>query len=160
MTPRIETLMERKLAGKRINMSFAQNKTADLWRSFMPQRPSIKHQVNNYMYSVEVFSDIDFFKQFNPNTNFEKWAAIEVSEYETLPNNTEQLILPEGLYAVFNYKGKASEAAPTYQYIYTQWLPNSEYVLDHRPHFALMGEKYKNEHPDSEEELWIPIKLK
>jgi hypothetical protein len=24
----------------------------------------------------------------------------------------------------------------------------------------ILGEKYKNESPDSEEELWIPIKLK
>jgi hypothetical protein len=30
--------------------------------------------------------------------------------------------------------------------------------LNKRPHFAKMGEKYKNEDPDSEEELWIPIK--
>jgi len=27
-------------------------------------------------------------------------------------------------------------------------------------HFELLGEKYKNNHPDSEEEVWIPIKEK
>jgi len=67
---------------------------------------------------------------------------------------------PEGLYAVFVHKGAASEGPKTYQYIFTTWLPASDYQLDNRPHFAIMGEKYKGEDPGSEEELWIPIKPK
>jgi AraC family transcriptional regulator len=31
-------------------------------------------------------------------------------------------------------------------------------LLDNKPHFEIMGDQYKNEDPDSEEELWIPIK--
>ena len=72
----------------------------------------------------------------------------------------EIIIILEGLYAVFQYKGKGSEAASAYQYILGSWMPNSDYILDNRPHFALMGEKYKNEDPDSEEELWFPIRRK
>lgn len=40
------------------------------------------------------------------------------------------------------------------------WLPASDYNLDNRPHFEVLGEKYKNNDPTSEEEIWIPIKLK
>jgi AraC family transcriptional regulator len=68
--------------------------------------------------------------------------------------------LNEGLYAVFLYKGAASAAAPFYQYIFQTWFPNSEYLLDNRPHFEILGEKYKNNDPASEEEIWIPIKPK
>jgi AraC family transcriptional regulator len=32
--------------------------------------------------------------------------------------------------------------------------------MDGRPYFALMGEKYKGEQPDSEEEFWVPVKPK
>jgi AraC family transcriptional regulator len=40
-------------------------------------------------------------------------------------------------------------------------LPLSkEYELDDRPHFEILGDKYKNNDPNSEEEIWIPIKLK
>ncbi len=39
-------------------------------------------------------------------------------------------------------------------------LPNSEYELENRPHFEVLGEKYKNNDPNSEEEIWIPIKKK
>jgi len=72
----------------------------------------------------------------------------------------ETITVPDGLYAVFLYKGPASAASNIYQYIFGTWLPNADFLLDDRPHFALMGEKYKNEDPSSEEELWIPIKPK
>jgi AraC family transcriptional regulator len=39
-------------------------------------------------------------------------------------------------------------------------LPASEYVVDNRPHFEILGAQYKNNEPDSEEEIWIPIQLK
>jgi len=39
-------------------------------------------------------------------------------------------------------------------------LPNSDYELDNRPHFEILGKKYKNNSADSEEEIWIPVKLK
>jgi AraC family transcriptional regulator len=42
-------------------------------------------------------------------------------------------------------------------YIFNTWLPQSNYQLAPRPHFEILGEKYKNNHPDSEEEIWIPI---
>ena len=159
MTPRIETLPETRLIGVKVRMSFANNKTGMLWQTLMPRRREIENGSAD-LYSVEVYDDTNFFSNFNPTTEFEKWAAVAVSEQSPIPENMEELIMPEGLYAVFHYKGKASDAAGTYQYIYGTWLPQSEYELDDRPHFALMGEKYKNEDPDSEEELWVPIKEK
>ena len=39
-------------------------------------------------------------------------------------------------------------------------MPASEYILDKRPHFEILGEKYKNDDPASEEEVWIPVRLK
>ena len=72
----------------------------------------------------------------------------------------ESLTVPEGLYAVFPYKGKPSEAKGAFKYMYGEWLPNSEYEMDSRPYFALMSEMYKGEHPESEEEFWVPIKKK
>ena len=47
-----------------------------------------------------------------------------------------------------------------FQYIFTNWLPNSEYELDNRPHFEILGDKYINGSADSEEEIWIPVKYK
>ena len=71
----------------------------------------------------------------------------------------QTLILEEGTYAVFDYKGSGNDNR-IFEYIFGTWLPQSEYELDKRPHFEVLGEKYKNNDPDSEEEIWIPIKLK
>jgi len=66
------------------------------------------------------------------------------------------LVVPSGLYAVFDYKG-SSAASDIFQYIYASWIPNSRYQIARRPHFEVLGEKYRNNDPNSEEEIWIPI---
>lgn len=160
MTPRIEILRETKLVGKNLSMSFTRDRTAELWQSFSPRLKEITNPVNTNLFSVEIYPDTGFIEKFNPAIEFEKWAAIEVSNFDTIPNEMEKLIIPEGLYAVFHYKGRPSEAQETFQFIYSVWLRNSEFQMDDRPYFALMGEKYKGEDPDSEEEFWIPVKKK
>ena len=71
----------------------------------------------------------------------------------------ETFLLEGGLYAVFIHRGSSTDTS-TFHYIFSTWLPKSNYILDSRPHFEVLGEKYKNGDPDSEEEIWIPIKLK
>lgn len=158
MQPRIQSISEKKLVGKRVRMSLTNNRTTELWQSFMPHRKEIINPVGIDMFSLRVY-DPQYFANFNPGAEFDKWAAIEVSDYNSIPPGMETLTLPAGLYAVFNYVGAASAGGPFFQHIYGTWLPNSEYRLDNRPHFEVLGEKYKNESPDSEEEIWIPVKL-
>lgn len=159
MNARIETLMEKKIIGKSIGMSYVENKTFQLWNSFMPVRKEITSSIDSDLYSLEVFP-AGYFDNFNPGKTFQKWAGAEVSDFNQIPSGMETLIIPKGKYAVFLHKGPATKANETYQAIFTQWLPNSEYKVDERPHFAVMTEKYKKDDPDSEEEIWIPIKIK
>jgi AraC family transcriptional regulator len=125
----------------------------------MLQRREIKNPVGKVLYSMQIY-DPSFFNNFDPDREFEKWAAIEVTDFDKVPGDMETFTLTGGLYAVFLYKGAASAAAGTFQYILGSWLPESEYKLDNRPHFEILGEKYINEDPASEEEIWIPIKPK
>lgn len=159
MEPRFETLPEKKFIGKSIQMSFSENKTFQLWNGFMPRRKDILNNIGSELYSIEIYKPA-FFDNFDPDNIFEKWAAIEVTDFQSIPKGMEKLITPEGLYAVFVHKGPASDGPKTYQYIFRTWFPASEYILDNKPHFAIMGEKYKNNDPSSEEELWIPVKPK
>lgn len=157
MEPRFETFTDKTLVGKRLTMSFNNNRTRDLWQSFMPYRADILANTGTDLYSVEVYKP-HFFDHFDPAAEFEKWAAVQVSNIDSLPPGMEALLIPAGLYAVFTYKGPASQGQKIYRYIFTAWLPGSGYELDDRPHFALMGPKYKHEDPSSEEEIWIPVK--
>lgn len=159
MLLRFENFKERKLIGKRLIMSFSENKTKELWHSFMPQKSEITNIIGPELYSVEIY-EIGFFENFNLANKFEKWAAVEVSDFENIPNGFEKLIINDGLYAVFLHKGFAKDGMKTYNYIFNTWLPAADYKLDNRPHFAIMGNKYDNNSGDSEEEIWMPIKLK
>jgi AraC family transcriptional regulator len=133
MTPRIEKLGELKLVGQRMTMSLSANKTRELWQRFMQRRQEIPNTVGTTLYSIQLYDEL-YFKTFNPHSTFEKLAA------------------------VFLHKGAAATAPTTFNYIFSSWFPDSEYSLDNRPHFEVLGEKYKNDDPDSEEEIWIPIK--
>ncbi len=159
MSIRIENLKAKLMVGKRTKMSFAENKIKELWSGFMPRRNEIKNSLGTDLFSMEVYNPL-FFHQFSPAAEFEKWAAIEVSDFNSVPEGMETIIVPGGMYAVFIHHGPASEGAKTYQYIFEKWLPEAEYILDNRPHFAVMGEKYKPNDAHSEEEIWIPVKKK
>ena len=158
MQPQIKTISPKNLIGQSITMTFAKNKTFELWRQFMPRRKEIINTVSSDLFSIQVFDESFSFKNFNPNASFQKWAAVEVSSLDFVPNEMETYSLAGGLYAVFNYKGLSSDPQ-IFQYIYGTWIPNSKYELDQRPHFEVLGEKYKNNDPNSEEEIWIPIKF-
>lgn len=159
MIPRIETLNEKKLIGKKLDMNFAYNRTMELWKSFMPLRKEIKNRLNQDLISMQVYPEDFSFRQFDANAKFEKWAAAEVSSFDNIPGEMEGFILGAGLYAVFEYKGLNTDTS-IFQYIFGVWLPASDYVLDNRPHFEVLGALYKNNDPESEEEIWIPIKMK
>jgi AraC family transcriptional regulator len=157
LKPQYVTLAETKLVAKCLSMSFAEDRTRELWKEFVPLIETISTRVDNDKYSVQIFPDQDFFQNFDPINNFNKYAGVKVDQYSKMPQGLDELIIPQGEYAVFDYIGKPSEAAETYRYIYYKWLPESGYALDDRPHLAIMGDKYKGECNDSEEQLLIPI---
>ena len=137
-------------------MSFSNNKTYELWHRFMPRKKLIKNSLGIERYSIEVYP-ASFFKPFYPDALFEKWAVVEVADFNNVPDDMETFSSPGGLYAIFDYTGPVSEGPITYKYIFGTWLPDSDFNLDNRPHFAVMGEKYRYNDPKSEEELWIPV---
>lgn len=157
MKPEIRKLEKTLLVGKRMKMSLQNDRTGELWQQFMPQRREIKNSVGQELYAVSVYSKPDYFAAYSPQTAFEKWAAVKVSDHLHIPRGMLALEVPGGNYAVFQYRGKPIDAGPVFEYIFQEWLPHSAYTLDDRPHFALMGEKYLGDDPASEEEFWIPV---
>jgi len=156
MNASIKLLPEKKLVGLSRRMSLADNKTGELWKNFMRRHREVQNRIGNAYYSMQVYDDA-YFENFNPDNAFEKWATVEVADFSLVPDGMKTHLLESGLYAVFLHKGSSTDNS-TFQYIYGTWLPNSPYVVANRPHFELLGEKYQNEDPNSEEAIWIPIK--
>jgi len=122
----------------------------------MPRRTEIQNTISSDLFAIQIY-DATYFEAFNPNTVFEKWATLEVTDFDNIPAEMESFTLSGGLYAVFEHKGHSTAI---FDYIFTNWIPNSKYNLHHRPHFEILGAKYKKEDSNSEEEIWIPIKEK
>jgi len=159
-TPTIRQLTRKKIIGMRIKSSVANDKTVELWRGFMPRRNEIQQKVSSDFFSMQVYPPNFNFQNLDVTTEFEKRAGVEVHNFDEVPVDMETFVIDEGLYAVFNYKGNSNQAASFFQYIFTRWLPSSGYDLDNRVHFEILGEKYKNNDSESEEEVWIPIRTK
>ncbi|HLP71340.1 MAG TPA: GyrI-like domain-containing protein [Bacteroidales bacterium] len=153
----IRNLPETKIIGMKMQMTFAGNRTSELWRRFMPRRKEIRNAVSDDLFSIQIYSGDFDFSRFDVNMPFEKWAGREVPDFSFVPAGMEALVLDEGSYAVFIHRGAASEGEKTFRHIFGEWLPGSGYKIDLRPHFEILGKKYKNEDPDSEEEIWIPL---
>lgn len=159
MEHRIARIEEKKLVGQCMRMSLQQNRTAGLWQGFMPLRAQIIHEAGEFLYSLQRY-DPGYFSAFDPATEFDKWAAVKVSSFDHIPEGMQPLVLPAGLYAVFLHKGAQLTAARSFAYIFGTWFPASGYELDERLHFELLGPRYRNNDPESEEEIWIPVRPK
>lgn len=142
-----------------MRMSLLDDKTAELWRSFMIDRHLIGNAIDELnKYSIQVYDQLIDEKHFNPRMEFTKWAAVEVHDLIGVPENMDTLELPGGKYAVFLHKGLPVEFPKTAEFIFGTWLPGASFKLDKRPHFEVLGPDYKNNHPESEEEVWIPVR--
>lgn len=159
MEARIVKSKERKLIGLSQEMSLTDNGTFNLWKNFRERSKEVFNRSSDDFISLQEYP-VDYFKEFSPANRFVKWACVEVENLEFIPEKMNSLILENGLFAVFNYKGTAQNAQAFFQLIYGEWIPNSDYILDDRPHFEVLGAKYKNNDPNSEEEVWIPIREK
>jgi AraC family transcriptional regulator len=153
MQPRIEIIAKKKLVGYHLSMSLADNRTYELWSRFMPRRKEIVNVVSEDLISMQVYEEA-----FSPHAGFQKWAVAEVTDFENVPEGMDTFVLPAGMYAVFFYKGTPAGFGKTFEFIFRTWLPDSGYELDERPHFEVLGPRYKNNDPESEEEIWLPVK--
>jgi len=155
---RIERVHTKQIIGNRLEMTTARDRSAELWRGFMPNRKHIQHSVNDDVLSIQLFPSTPDFTKTNSDEPYTNWAGKEVSEIENIPAGMDTLTIEEGDYAVFLHKGTAADFPATATYIFGQWLPNSGYQVDNRPFFQVIKPGYKPDDPASEEEMYVPVK--
>ena len=83
-----------------------------------------------------------------------------VSDLAETPDILFGKILPAATYAVFTVKGGVDKISETFRYAYDQWLPASKYQMAYPFDFELYDERFKGHEPDSELDLYLPVKLK
>ncbi|MDP5121159.1 MAG: GyrI-like domain-containing protein [Spirosomaceae bacterium] len=153
----IKTLPPKLLIGMRNHVTLQNRNPFELWSKFMPRKREIKNTVNELLYSVQVY---DTHEAPKLTTKFDQWAAVEVENSSDVPDGMESYELKGGLYAVFIHVGLPSSFPETMNHIHNEWLPNSEFEVDFREHFEVLGANYKRNDPTSEEEVWVPVRIK
>lgn len=154
MQPTITTITAKKFIGMKASMSLIQDTTFKLFSTFMPRRKEVA-TIAAFIYDLKEYPE-NYFNQFNPAAVFTKWALVEVSDVNDIPDEMEAFYLEAGLYAVFKHKGQLTDNS-IFTYIFTEWLPKSGYIIDNRPHFDVMHEKNKTNDTNAVQEIWIPI---
>ncbi len=151
MNPKIVDIKEKKVIGMKSQMlQHEYGNIVALWKQFMPRKNEIPNLTGFELIALQEYTGFGNFEK-----PFDIWACAEVSDFDVIPNEMGSKVISGGLYAVFLHKGM--NAGATYQRIMSGWLPNSGYRIDDRPHFQVMGDKYKNGSPDSEEDFYVPI---
>ncbi len=154
MSPKIEITGKKYLVGIRMEMSLIADQTPQLFGTFMPKRNAIPDKANGNVILAKFYSQ-DYFSNFNPSTSFTKMAAVEVNA-PTDVDGFESIETEEGLYAIFEHTGGPGDSS-IFEYIFREWLPQSAYELDNRPHFDIMPADYFSSEV-KREEILIPIK--
>ena len=121
MKPIIRTFPTTKFIGMNSRFSYFDYRIVELWGKFMPRRNEIQNPIGTELFNIQINPD-NF--DFNPQTEFVKWAAVPVTDFNFIPDGMQSLLVEEGLYAVFNHVGDAVKARETFGYIFGVWLPN------------------------------------
>ena len=154
MNPTIKTIGQKHVIGLQGSMHHGQmDNIISLWKKFMPNKFKVTSTLNEELIALQNYKDFS-----NTNLAFDIWACAEVSDLNNIPEGLSGLTIPAGEYAVFVLKGM--DAGTLYREILSDWLPNSGFEVDSRPHFQVMGKRYINNSDKSEEDVYLPIKLK
>lgn len=159
LEPQITVEPSRKLIGLHCKTSMVQNNVPMLWTVFRRRQHEIENVIDNGRYGVSGYKNLDV-KQFTLSAMLDKWATVEVSSQDLVPEEMVTYDLSGGLYAKFMHKGGKRNVQMTFEYIYSTWLPNTKYEIDDRDHFEHYPKDYLGpEHPESELFIFLPIKL-
>jgi len=92
-----------------------------LWNEFKPRIDEVENKKNPTKM-------VGIYKQRKNYPNrFAYIASVEVSSLSNIPKGMIPKIINGSKYAVFTHQGKLCDIDKTYNYIYDEWLPESEY---------------------------------
>ncbi len=126
------------------------------WKIFKSIEKNYSWKDNNCFYGIEFYT-----AELQTDEEWFYLASKEVENFSSIPNPFVAKILPASKYAVVTCKGGISTIGNAYNYLYEQWLPNSDYVSNGRYDFEYYDERFKGiNNIETEIDIYIPIKKK
>ena len=119
------------------------------WQRFTPYIGAIPQQVNGNTYGVGYNGDDE--------GNIDYICGVEVSTTSDLPTELDYVRVPEQLYVIFTHRDHVSTIGRTWDIVWGQWLPQSEYKAADAPFFECYGASFDPVSGMGGIELWIPV---
>ena len=151
---RFETTGPLLIAGLRDPLDeHAAQKIPQLWRQLMACVDEIPQRVGNTDYGLCIHLQ---------GYEYYYMAGCTVWDFTELPGAFRGFIIPSQHYAVFTHTGHVSCIRNTIDFIFDQWLPNSNYRHATAPENALhfferYGEKFNAQIGEGDIEIWLPV---
>lgn len=120
------------------------------WQRFLPHLDHIPGQIARTAYGVSCNSD--------DAGSFDYVCGVEVKDFLRIPADWSRVRIAEQKYAVFAQRDHISTIRSTWNTIWNEWLPNSEYEVADAPDFERYGEHFNSTTGTGGFEIWIPVK--
>ncbi len=150
----VVSLEAQRFFGFSTETSLIQDHTMRVFQQLMPIRAQHPSYANEQVYDIQIYP-ADYYKQFNPSATFIKWAALAEQDSSLDELGLAKLCVPAGKYLCFQMGGREPEQF--FSKLYTVWLPQSKYSLDHRPHFDKIWPDKVTRGSILKQEVYIPI---
>jgi len=155
MTPRFDHKDTFTVVGLAGQFTMSNNTIPQLWDQFNQRDKEVKNAI--YKAALGVCFYEPNYEKDSPFTYMAGWIVTQVGD---IPEGMTSRTVPACDYAVFEHKGALDTLQKTYDYIYREWLPASEFEMAQHDDFEWYDERFKYGQPDSIFEIWIPIKKK
>jgi predicted transcriptional regulator YdeE len=150
MEPRIVERAAFTVVGLHYRGKNENNEIPQMWQAFGPRVGEIPHMAQPHVaYGISANMD-------ESTGEFDYIAGFEVSGAEDLPEGMVRWDVPAGTYAVFSTT--LPGIGETFRHAYHTWMPQAGYQSTGGPDFEVYDERFDPEDPDSEFDLYIPIK--
>jgi len=125
-----------------------------LWIAFRPYAEAVVHRrVGGHFFGIH-----EQYQETDDGVEFTYVCAMEVEDFEDVPEGMVTRTIPAQLYAVFTHDDDVLTIPETMKYIWGSWLPKSKYEYVERPDFELFP---KTQDPNGQHKpifLYVPIR--
>jgi len=123
------------------------------WSGLMAIAGLIKNKIEPAHYF-----QVQYWNESQPQEGMHFFMGVEVNSIKEVSPQFVVKIIPQGNYLIFTHKGLSKDVGLAYRYIYQEYLPDTDFVLDKPFNFELYGDKYLSPfNKKSESQLFIPV---
>ena len=147
-----------KVVGMKIHTTIKENRIPQLWTDFIARMDELnKVSVPDCSLGICLSETVS---EFHKDSEFDYLACKVVKDDSVIPSGMEYREIPAQLVAVFTHSGSLETLSETYDYIYDEWLPDSEYKLIAADEIEWYDSRFKFGEEDSQMDIHIPITKK